>query len=102
MIYERWLRAEMYGAKGYQRRVKRNILIGIENIYFSERVSQVFRIESHCIIINQTVRLFIITKMQFSSKLASKLMLPKSTPRDSNIIVNIFFNHCSIRTLMCS
>lgn len=32
----------MYGAKGYQRRVKQNILIGIENIYFSERVSQVF------------------------------------------------------------
>lgn len=28
----------MYGVKGYQRRVKRNILIGIENIYFSEHV----------------------------------------------------------------
>lgn len=92
----------MYGAKGYQRRVKRNILIGIENIYFSGLVFQVFRIESHCIIINQTVRLFIITKMQFSSKLTSKLMLPKLIPLDSNIIVNIFFNHCSIRTLMCS
>lgn len=39
----------MYGVKGYQRRVKRNILIGIEDIYFSEHVSQVFRIESYSV-----------------------------------------------------
>lgn len=35
----------MYGAKGYQRRVKRNILIGIENIY----------VYLKCFVLNHTV-----------------------------------------------